>query len=187
MKNNFSFIIGAIILVLIFALGAYGVYYLYQKKVVEPQIAPLSTPKPNHGFPVESPSTSLRTGPLASPSGGMMAPPATQPEAGSNTVEVKNIGITVDSPKSGDLIMSPVKVAGHANVFEGNVVIEIIDANGAVLGSGTATACMDVDACPFEASVSFKGAQTASGTVEVYSPSAKDGSKQYLQTIPVNF
>lgn len=161
---------------LIFILALFGIYRLYQVRVGQPKPSPSPSPivSPS-GFPTLSPT------PAFSP------PPPGQPASGSDTVEVKNIGITLDSPQSGNLITSPVKVTGRANVFEGHVAIRVKDAYGNIVGLGFATACMDVDACPFETSIFFPSSKTQMGTVEAFSPSAMDGSEQYLQSQSIRF
>jgi hypothetical protein len=85
-------------------------------------------------------------------------------------------------------ITSPVLVSGKANVFEGNIQIRVTDGHGKVLGTATATACMDVDACPFEASVNYSESSTPNGSIEVFSPSPiGDNSEDYKQIIDVVF
>ena len=159
---------------LIFLLALFGIYRLYQVRVARPQESPSPTPTATpSGFETfPSPPTSV---------------PSTLPASGSDTVEVKNIGITLTSPQIDDLVSSPVKVTGRANVFEGHVSIRVKDANGQILGQGFATACMDIDACPFEASVPFTNSTTLTGEVELYSPSAVDGTEQYLQSVSIRF
>ena len=48
--------------------------------------------------------------------------------------------ILVESPQIGEKIGNPVTVSGTANVFEANVTVEIVDANGKVVGSTFTTA-----------------------------------------------
>ena len=48
--------------------------------------------------------------------------------------------ITVDKPAAGDRVTSPVTVSGSANVFEANVTVEVLDANGKVVGKTFTTA-----------------------------------------------
>lgn len=159
---------------LIFLLALFGIYRLYQVRVAKPQESPTPTP-------------------IASPSGfetfpsQQASPPQTQPASGSDTVEVKNIGIRLEFPQEGDTITSPVKVTGAANVFEGHVAIRVKDATEKIIGQGSATACMDYDTCPFEASITFAKPASATGTVEAYSPFAVDESAKYLQSVPVRF
>lgn len=161
---------------LIFILALFGIYRLYQVRVAKteesPTPSPIVAPSGFETFPPPSVTT---------------FPPQTQPASGSDTVEVKNIGIKLEFPQEGDIITSPIKVTGTANVFEGHVAIRVKDATGKIIGQGLATACMDFDACPFEASIVFTKPNTSSGSVEVYSPSGLDGSQQYLQTISVSF
>lgn len=167
MKDYQRFAVGAFVIVAA-ALITFGVYNRFTKRVSQEEPAPLPTPE--SGFPTVE-----------------ISPPPVQPESGSNAKTVNNLGIVVTEPSKNSIISSPVKVSGFANVFEGLVVIRVKDANGSVLGKETATTCMDVDACPFEASINFLKPGTELGTVEVLSPSPVDGSFEYLQEISVKF
>lgn len=161
---------------LIFLLAIFGIYRLYQVRVAQPQESPTPSPIASPSEFETFPSQTVTT-----------TPPQTQPESGSNTVEVKNIGIILTSPQNGDLISSPVTIKGRANVFEGHVAIRVKDATGKILGQGFATACMDIDACPFVASIPFTKPTTPTGTVEAFSLSPMDGSEEYLQSVPIRF
>jgi Sporulation and spore germination/Immunoglobulin-like domain of bacterial spore germination len=48
--------------------------------------------------------------------------------------------ILVESPQIGETIGNPVTVSGTANVFEANVTVDVVDANGEVVGSTFTTA-----------------------------------------------
>lgn len=162
---------------LIFLLALFGIYRLYQVRVARPAASPTPASSPS-GFEQPTPTPTPTTA---------VTPPPTQPDSGSETADGKNIGIFLRQPFPNTMIQSPVKVTGHANVFEGYVRVRIKDSSGNILGEGFATACMDVEPCPFETSIAFKTPQSSRGTVEAYSPSPKDGAEDYLQTIPVNF
>lgn len=169
MQNYQRFAIGAFVIITA-ALISFGVYNRFAKRVAPEAQETIPLPTPQSRFPTTEAS-----------------PPPIQPESGTNTKTVNNLGIVVTEPTENSIISSPVKVSGFANVSEGLVVIRVKDANGSVLGQGTATACMDVNACPFGASISFLKPETELGTVEVLSPSPVDGSPQYLEIINVRF
>lgn len=170
----------AILLVIIFVIALAGAYTIYRNQTNK-SLVPTLGENP-------SPEALATISPSASPSANLQAPPpAEQPSSGSDTVEVKNIGIQVSSPEASSVITSPVNVSGSANVFEGKVVINIKDASGKILGSGSSTACMGYDACPFQTTINFENSTTPAGTIEVYSPSGLDSSPQYLQQILVRF
>ena len=135
MTNNLKIALVSFVIIAT-ALITFGVYNRYQKRILEEEISPPSTPVSN--FPASEAS-----------------PPAVQPESGSNTATVDNLGIIVTEPAKNSIISSPVKVGGFANVFGGLVVIRVKDANGSVLGQGAATACIDPNACPFYANLTF--------------------------------
>ena len=176
--NNIKTII---LLIIIFVIAVAGIYYLYQTQVVNKNLDLLPYPSPTTTFEdLVSPS------PISSPV-GKLTPPRVQPEAGSNTIDVKNIGIEVESPQASSVISSTVYVKGRANVFEGKVQINVKDTNGKILGSNQATACMGYDACPFETVINFDQSTTEAGILEVYNPSGIDGSPKYLQQILIRF
>lgn len=159
--------------IIIFILALYGVYRLYQIKVTKPLPNPSPVPT-TIGFQV-SPL------PAASPK-----PSGKQPETGPSD-EFPNIGILVESPDSGSTVTSPLQINGFANVPQKRVAIVVYDVYGNALGQGMATACFAKTPCPFSASVVFARPQTQTGTVEVFSPSTRSGSKEYLQIAKVNF
>src|SRR3989344_7295091 len=167
--NNLSNIKIAILLIIVFVLAISAGFYFYQKQIIQKgQILEQPSLSPIVNFPSSaSPTPQVQ---------GTKTAPNSQPETGTNTRDVKNIGITVISPQASTIISSPVLVVGSANVFEGKVIINIKDATGRILGSAQATACMDYDACPFETTVYFKQPSTSTGTVEVYNPSGVDSS-----------
>lgn len=175
MNNYRTAILAAIVLIILFA----GAYFIYKNQLSNQISTVEASPSPEAlTLPAPSPATL--------PAGGQ-AQVNEQPQSGSDTVEVKNIGIKVGSPAGSSVITSPVTVSGSANVFEGKIVVNVKDGNGNVLGSGQATACMGYDACAFTAAVNFASSSTQAGIIEVYSPSGLDGSAQYLQQILIRF
>ncbi len=161
-------------LVIIFALATFGIYRLYKSKTDKPN--PLPTPTP----------ITASIGFNASPLPPSPKPSGSQPVTGPSD-EFPNIGILVTSPKSGETVGSPVKIQGFANLPSQEVSIVVKDVYSTVLGIGKASACFAKIPCAFSASVVFKKPQTQTGTIEVFSPSSQNGSKEYLQTFRVNF
>ena len=81
-----------------------------------------------------------------------------------------NLKIIIDSPDASTAISSPVEVSGTASVDRGTVVAVVLDASGAELGRGTATASASKpDYGHFDVSVSFSGAVSGTkGQIKVY-------------------
>jgi len=94
-----------------------------------------------------------------------------------------NLKIIIDSPDASTAISSPVEVLGTASVDRGTVVAVVLDASGAELGRGTATASASKpDYGHFDVSVSFSGAVSGTkGQIKVYGVSPRDG------TTPTNY
>lgn len=84
---------------------------------------------------------------------------ATTEKSSSITDSQKNDYFIVDEPKANSKVFSPVEIKGKARgnmFFEASFGIDITDANGLVLGSGTATATdnwMTEDFVPFTATI----------------------------------
>lgn len=175
--NNYRI---AILLIIIFIISLAGAYTIY-KNQTNKNLIPIFEQSPSpEAMATISPSPS----PSAKPVGSV---PPELPSSGSDTAEVKNIGIQVQSPEASNIASSPIKVTGTANVFEGKIIATVKDGNGNILGSTNTTACMGYDACPFEATINFSTPTTQAGIVEVYSPSGLDNSPRYLQQILVRF
>lgn len=84
------------------------------------------------------------------------------------------------------LLTNPFTVTGTANVFESQFLWELRDANQTLLESGYAMASGQPG--PFEIRTFFSSMpKTASGTLVLFDPSAKDGTPQDILTIPVRF
>lgn len=175
--TNISLYVGLVV-VLIFALGIYGVFKLYQKRVTSQTISPTPTPQSFGTLPSPAPATT----PIQAAN-----PPQTLPAAGSQTQEIKNVGIIVNVPKNGQVINPFLLVSGTANITSQTVQIRIKNSIGEVLGQGLAKACLSTNGCPFEVSVNFTKAITQTGTVEIYSENVVNSQEEYLQTIPVRF
>jgi spore germination protein GerM len=94
--------------------------------------------------------------------------------------------ILVETPKAGERVKSPVRVAGTANVFEANVSIRIVDSDGNRLKETFTTAtCGTGCRGDYSEDVSFKVTSETQGYIEVYEASAEDGSDTNLVRIPV--
>jgi Immunoglobulin-like domain of bacterial spore germination len=94
--------------------------------------------------------------------------------------------IVVEAPLPGEEVSAPVRIAGNADVFEATVGIRILDAEGTELAATFATAtCGSGCRGGFSTEVFFFTSERQNGTIEVFEPSAEDGSQLHLVTIPV--
>lgn len=175
--NNYRVAILAVIILIILFAGAYFIYQKQTGNIPTFEANPSASPESLITLPSPTPAPQSSAGPQVNE----------QPQSGSDTVEVKNIGIKVDQPEGSSIISSPLTVSGSANVFEGKIIINVLDSAGHVLGSSQTTACMGYDACPFQTSINFASPLTQAGTIEIYNPSGVDGSPHYLQSILVRF
>ena len=86
--------------------------------------------------------------------------------------------ITVDKPAPAAGVTSPVTVSGTANVFEANVTVEILNANGDVVGKTFTTAtCGTGCRGSYLVQVSFKVAREQPGTIVVHDDDAAGTGK----------
>ena len=74
--------------------------------------------------------------------------------------------IRVDTPSEGATVSSPVRVAGRASAYEGNVLVEVRDDSGRRLHSGHLQA-EGVDMAPFQGSLELTPATTHGGILMV--------------------
>ena len=120
--------------------------------------APTPSPRPSEGT----------TSPTSEPSDG------TKP------------AIVVKQPASGDEVVSPVTISGTANVFEATVYVRILDRDGFEVAARFTTAtCGSGCRGEFSTELSFFVERTQDGTIEVFEPSAEDGSPINVVTVPV--
>jgi len=86
-------------------------------------------------------------------------------------------------------VTSPVIVAGTVvGVFENQFMISVLDANGEELGQAQATAYGDIGTpAAFVQEVAFTQPITTTGTIEIWDESARDGSKQVIDSVEVQF
>lgn len=111
--------------------------------------------------------------------------PATQPPTLPN---LPPEAILILSPGSGSQIAGPITVSGVANsTFENNLVVEVRDVNGNVIGLTPTTINADLGGRgPFEVAVEFTSpAQEAPGRIVVYDTSARDGHIIHLSSVVV--
>jgi Sporulation and spore germination/Immunoglobulin-like domain of bacterial spore germination len=86
--------------------------------------------------------------------------------------------ITVAKPAPDSKVASPVTVAGTANVFEANVTVEILNANGDVVGKTFTTAtCGTGCRGTYSVPVSFEVAKAQNGTIVVHDDDAAGTGK----------
>jgi hypothetical protein len=94
--------------------------------------------------------------------------------------------IEVSTPAPGDVVTSPVTIAGTADVAEANVRYQIKDANGAILANGFTTAtCGTGCRGEYSVDVPFEVTQEQAGTILVFEESLEDGSKINVVKVPV--
>lgn len=95
--------------------------------------------------------------------------------------------IVVDTPAADDRIASPVTVSGTANVFEANVTVEILNANGKVVGKTFTTAsCGTGCRGDYSVPVTYKVAKQQPGTVVVHDDDAAGtGAPPHSVRVPV--
>ncbi|HEX5030608.1 MAG TPA: Gmad2 immunoglobulin-like domain-containing protein [Candidatus Eisenbacteria bacterium] len=103
--------------------------------------------------------------------------------------------VIVDSPASGALITSPVRVTGQARgswYFEAEFPIRLLDSEDKMIGTGVARAkgdWMTSDFVPFEASIVFRAPPEESTGFLVIEKSNPSGSPEHAaeSRVPVRF
>ncbi|RJQ13787.1 hypothetical protein C4553_02795 [Candidatus Parcubacteria bacterium] len=112
------------------------------------------------------------------PTGESQIPPQTQ-EPTSN--------VTVDSPKPGETITSPVVIKGQARVFENNVSLRVKYADGRhILTDFTTALAPDIGQFgPYETTLFLPKLDNQNVILEVYWGSPKDGSDLDVVSIPL--
>ena len=176
MRNNLSFVVGAVVLIIFFALVAFAASKFYQRQS-EKKLSPSPQPSPVSGFEIASPSPQTL---------GQANAPAVQPESGSNTLEEKNIRIFIENPAPSSLITSPLKISGFTNLTSGTIIAQVKDANNNILGKNQTNACTNALSCSFELEVFFAPSQTKTGVIEVYSL-AEGTLGNYQQSVLARF
>lgn len=104
-------------------------------------------------------------------------------------VHNESANIKVTAPEAYATVTSPLTVEGEARVFENVVSLRLLDANGNVLvGTNTTAQSPDVGQFgPFSVDLPFDHPTGTTGTLEVFTTSAKDGSEIDKVTLPVRF
>ena len=95
--------------------------------------------------------------------------------------------ITVETPATGGRARSPVRVSGSANVFEANVTVQVLDANGKVVGRTFTTATCGTGCLgTYSAPVTFKVDREQHGTIVVSDDAAAGaGTPPHVVRVPV--
>ena len=95
--------------------------------------------------------------------------------------------ITVEEPRDGDEVSSPVRVRGTANVFEANVSVEILDSRGRTIARTFTTAtCGTGCRGDYSVSLTFETAREQRGTIVVHDDDAAGtGTPPHSVRIPV--
>jgi hypothetical protein len=95
--------------------------------------------------------------------------------------------ITVATPGIGAEVQSPVRIAGTANVFEANVTLRILDADGNVLVEDFTTAtCGTGCRGDYETELTFEVTEEQNGLIQLHADDAAGtGTMPGLVEIPV--
>jgi germination protein M len=95
--------------------------------------------------------------------------------------------ITVAAPEPGARVASPVRVSGSANVFEANVTVQVLDADGHVVGRTFTTAtCGTGCRGTYSARAAFKVDREQRGTIVVSDDDAAGtGTPPHVVRVPV--
>lgn len=103
-------------------------------------------------------------------------PPAPEPSASEELGPDGLPRIVVDEPAPGSTVTSPVTISGTADVFEANVVVTILDAEGNELVTTFTTAtCGTGCRGDYTLDVAFTVPEEQPGTIVVFEPDASDG------------
>ncbi len=112
--------------------------------------------------------------------------PETSASESATTVEtvVEEPPIVVESPRDGETVSSPVRLRGTASVFEAALVVRILGDEGETLAEVPLTALTGApERGEFSGLIPFETDEAQEGTLEVFSPSAEDGSEQHKATV----
>lgn len=130
--------------------------------------------------------TDLRRGFLVKAS-GLWSDKKTLAVSNLHLVTVPNI--SVFTPVSGEEVGIPIVGSGEARVFESAFRYRLLDSDGSILaeGSGMANAPDMGQFGPFSFSLFYPVPKGATGTLEVFDNSAKDGAEIDMVQVPVIF
>jgi germination protein M len=105
---------------------------------------------------------------------------------GRTDLEEFSPSVLVESPTLGEQVSSPLRIRGTANTFEATFNVEVVDAQGHVLGKRFVTATSGTGTRgTFDAEVSFKANGAGPGKLLVFELSAEDGSRIHEVEIPL--
>lgn len=94
--------------------------------------------------------------------------------------------VLVESPLPGEGVTAPLRIDGTANTFEATFNVEVVDAEGNVLGERFVTATSGSGTRgTFDAEVPFKPTADGPGELVVFELSAEDGSRIHEVRIPL--
>ena len=94
--------------------------------------------------------------------------------------------IFVDRPAWGGVLGNPARLVGVANVFEATFRVRILDGAGRALAAASVMAsCGSGCWGTFDATIRYTVSKAGWGTLQVFEPSAKDGSRTNITEYPV--
>jgi hypothetical protein len=100
--------------------------------------------------------------------------------------EDQSPAVLVERPAVGDVVSSPMRLAGTANTFEANFEYEVLAPDGTKLAGTFVTAtCGTGCRGTFDEQVVFDAGDAGSVTLVVFERSAKDGSRMNEVEIPL--
>jgi LysM repeat protein len=120
---------------------------------------------------------------LVIPTSEAVVPPAPEP-----TLPTVAEAIIIESPTANGEISSPVIVQGWGSAFENTLAVDVLDANGVVIGQGFAMVDAEIGQTgPFSGTIIYTAPAAAElGRVAVYAVSARDGAIEHLASVTVN-
>ena len=158
-----------------------------QTQVVGASSAPVPSEVPPTSAPVPPTPTSIPPIATSVPPAPTCAPPKVCP-ACPTCPTCQEEAIVITSPTGGETVSSPVLVTGISNpTFEQHLAIQVIGADGTVIGEGAATISADWgQRGNFEAEVAFAPPPSDEpGRIIVFDVSARDGGLVHLSSVEV--
>lgn len=100
------------------------------------------------------------------------------PAVGRTDFDEQVAAIVLESPLHGETVQSPIPIAGNANVFEAQFMVEVLDAKGDVLASQSVTATSGTGTRgTFSEQIRLPDPYEGLATIVLFEPSPKDGSR----------
>lgn len=93
--------------------------------------------------------------------------------------------VVIDTPQPGDVVSSPLVIAGAAAAFEAVIQITVLDADGNELIDQSDLTEDGQTLSPFDVTLSFVVEQATEACLQVYSYSARDGSRTNIAQVPL--